>query len=192
MWRAASSLGAIPMLPAPLQFIIAMVAYAINKGMARRVDYLREEVLVLKEALSVATGKTRIDLSANQRRRLALKGKELTAEERTACCQIVRRETILARTVQKPIAADSRMIRRQTAGLKMWRATSRLGAITMPVASRRTAQLLPPRPACGAATAFRTSRGRPSREGEPLRRPAAIQAVSSLLPAAPPRFRRVA
>jgi hypothetical protein len=31
-----------------------------------------------------------------QRRRLALKGKELTAEERRVCCQIVRTETILA------------------------------------------------------------------------------------------------
>jgi hypothetical protein len=50
-------------------------------------------VLVLKEALATATGKTRIHLSAEQRRRLALKGKELTAEERRACCQIVRPET---------------------------------------------------------------------------------------------------
>jgi hypothetical protein len=71
-------LGAIPMLPVTLQFVVAMIAYAINDRMARRVDYLREEVLVLKEALAAATGKTRIDLSAEQRRRLALKGKELT------------------------------------------------------------------------------------------------------------------
>jgi hypothetical protein len=84
------------MLPAPLQFIIAMVAYAINQRMARQLDYLREEVLVLKEALAAATGKTRIDFSAAQRRRLALKGKELTAEERRACCQIVCPATVLA------------------------------------------------------------------------------------------------
>jgi len=84
------------MLPATLQFIIAMIAYAINERMARRVDYLQEEVRVLNEALAAATGKTRIDLSAEQRRRLALKGKELTADERRACCQIVRPETILA------------------------------------------------------------------------------------------------
>jgi putative transposase len=84
------------MLPVTLQFIVAMIAYAINERMARRVDYLREEVLVLKEALALATGKPRIELSAEQRRRLALKGKELTAEERRACCQIVRPETILA------------------------------------------------------------------------------------------------
>ncbi|HXN31193.1 MAG TPA: integrase core domain-containing protein [Polyangiaceae bacterium] len=84
------------MLPATLQFIIAMVAHAINERMARRVDYLHEEVRVLKEALAAATGKIRIDFTAEQRRRLALKGKQLTAEERRACCQIVRPETILA------------------------------------------------------------------------------------------------
>jgi hypothetical protein len=63
------------MLPAPLQFIIAMVAYAINQRMARQLDYLREEVRVLKEALAAAIGKTWIDFSAEQRRRLARKGK---------------------------------------------------------------------------------------------------------------------
>jgi hypothetical protein len=45
------------MLPVTLQFIIAMVAYALNERMARRVDYLQEEVWVLKEALAAATGK---------------------------------------------------------------------------------------------------------------------------------------
>jgi putative transposase len=84
------------MLPAPVQFIITMIAYAINQRMARRVDYLREEVRVLKEALATATGKTRIDFSPEQRRRLALKGKDLTAKERRACCQVVRPATILA------------------------------------------------------------------------------------------------
>ena len=84
------------MLPAPFQFIIAMIAYAINQRMVRRIDYLQEEVRVLKEALAAATGKMRIDFSPEQRRRLALKGKELTAEERRACCEIVRPATILA------------------------------------------------------------------------------------------------
>jgi hypothetical protein len=55
------------MLPVTLQFIIATIAYAINERMARRVDYLQEEVRVLKEALAAATGKTRIDFSAEQR-----------------------------------------------------------------------------------------------------------------------------
>jgi hypothetical protein len=68
--------GPDPMLPATLQDVIAMVAYAINERMARRVDYLQEEVRVLKEALATATGKTRIAFTPEQRRRLALKGKD--------------------------------------------------------------------------------------------------------------------
>jgi hypothetical protein len=43
------------MLPAPLQFIVAMIAYAINQRMARQLDYLQEEVRVLKEALAAAS-----------------------------------------------------------------------------------------------------------------------------------------
>ena len=65
------------MLPVPFQFIIAMIVYAINERTARRIDYLQEEVRVLKETLATATGKKRIDFSAEQRRRLALKGKAL-------------------------------------------------------------------------------------------------------------------
>jgi transposase len=85
-----------PMLPAALQFLIAMVAHALNERMARRIEYLLEEVRVLREALVTATGKTRIDFTSEQRRRLAIKGKALTAEERRVCCQVVRPETILA------------------------------------------------------------------------------------------------
>jgi hypothetical protein len=48
------------MLPAALQFLIAMVAHAVNARMARGVDYLLEEVRVLREALATATSKTRI------------------------------------------------------------------------------------------------------------------------------------
>ena len=83
------------MLPSTFQFVIEMIAYAINQRMARRVEYLQEEVRVLKELLAAATGTTRLDLNAEQRRRLALKGKELNTEERRTCCQIVRPETIL-------------------------------------------------------------------------------------------------
>src|SRR5262249_28104497 len=83
------------MLPVTVQFIIAMLAHAINERMARRVEYLQEEVRVLKEALVVATGKTRIAFTSEQRRRLALKGKALTPVERTACCQVVRSDTLL-------------------------------------------------------------------------------------------------
>ena len=66
---AATSDNLRPMLPVTLQFIIAMIAYAMNERMARRVDYLQEEVRVLKEALATATGKKRIDFTAEQRQR---------------------------------------------------------------------------------------------------------------------------
>ena len=45
------------MLPLPLQFIIAMVAYAINKQMARRIECLLEEVRVLREVYTETTGR---------------------------------------------------------------------------------------------------------------------------------------
>jgi hypothetical protein len=86
----------VPMLPVTVGFLIALVAHAINERMARRVDYLLEEVRVLKESLRAATGTTRIRFSPEQRQRLARKGKLLTPEERRSCCQIVRPETILA------------------------------------------------------------------------------------------------
>ena len=83
------------MLPVPLQFLLAMLAHAINERMARRVEYLQEEVRVLKELLVAETGTTRMAFTTEQRRRLAIKGKALTPEERRASCQIVRPETIL-------------------------------------------------------------------------------------------------
>ena len=63
--------------------------------MARRVQYLQEEVRVLREILLAKTGRPRIAFTDDQRRRLALKGKALTPEERSACCQIVRPDTLL-------------------------------------------------------------------------------------------------
>ena len=93
--RDLGNVAPVPMLPMTVQFLVAMVAHAINERMARRVDYLLEEVRVLKEALG-ATGTTRIRFTPEQRRRLARKGKQLTPEERRACCQIVQPETILA------------------------------------------------------------------------------------------------
>lgn len=84
------------MLPRPLQFIIALVAYAINKQMARRIEYLLEEVRVLREVYAETTGRERISFTDEQRRRLAVKGKALTPEEREGCCQVVRPGTILA------------------------------------------------------------------------------------------------
>ena len=83
------------MFPLPIQFLIATIAYAINERMAKKLEYAQEEVRALKEALTAATGTTRIRFTDEQRRRLALKGKELTPKERAYCCQIVRPETIL-------------------------------------------------------------------------------------------------
>jgi hypothetical protein len=74
------------MLPVTLQFIIAMFAHAINEQMARRVEYLQEEIHVLKERLAAETGSTRMAFTPAQRRRLAIKGKALTPEERRDCC----------------------------------------------------------------------------------------------------------
>jgi len=83
------------MLPVTVQFIVAMLAFARGERMARKADYLREENRVLKEALRAATGKPRIPLTNEQRRRLATKGKALTPQEREEFCQIVRPSTIL-------------------------------------------------------------------------------------------------
>ena len=83
------------MLPVTVQFLVAMLAYGLNERMVRKVEYLREENRVLKEALQAATGKNQIPLTNEQRRRLATKGKALTPTEREECCQIVRPSTIL-------------------------------------------------------------------------------------------------
>jgi putative transposase len=83
------------MLPVTFQFLIAMIAYAINERMARKLDYVQEEVRVLKEALLNATGTKRIAFTAEQRQHLAIKGKALTPDERQGCCQLVQPATIL-------------------------------------------------------------------------------------------------
>lgn len=58
-----------------------MVKHAFNERMARRVEYLQEEVRVLRQALTIATGKSRILFTPEQRRRLAIIGKALTRLE---------------------------------------------------------------------------------------------------------------
>ncbi len=50
--------------------------------MARRLDYVQEEVRVLREALLTATGKTRIAFTVEHRQRLAIKGRAPTPDER--------------------------------------------------------------------------------------------------------------
>jgi hypothetical protein len=49
-WRGKMSTCAPPMLPVTFQFLIAMIAYAINERMARRLDYVQEEARALKDA----------------------------------------------------------------------------------------------------------------------------------------------
>jgi hypothetical protein len=84
-----------PMLPTTLQFLITMIACAINERMQRKLDYTQEEVRVLKEMLAAMTGSGRMSFTADQRRRLAVVGKALSPEERKKCCQIVKPGTIL-------------------------------------------------------------------------------------------------
>jgi hypothetical protein len=52
-------------------------------------------VRVLREMLLTKTARPRITFTDDQRLRLALKGKALTPEERSSCCQIVRPDTLL-------------------------------------------------------------------------------------------------
>lgn len=49
------------MLPAAaLQFLIAMIACAINERLQRKLDYTQEEVRVLKEIVAAPTGNGRL------------------------------------------------------------------------------------------------------------------------------------
>jgi hypothetical protein len=83
------------MLPATLQFLIAMIAHTINERMQRKLDYPQEDVRFLKDILVALTGSQRISFTADQRRRPAVAGKALSPEERKKCCQIVKPGTIL-------------------------------------------------------------------------------------------------
>jgi hypothetical protein len=73
-----------------------MIACAINERLQRELDYVQEEVRVLREAVEAAPGSERIAFTADQRRRLTVAGKELTPDERQKCCQIVKPETLPA------------------------------------------------------------------------------------------------
>ena len=83
------------MLPATLQFLITMIACAINERMQRKLDYTQEEVRVLKEIVAALTGNGRLSFTADQRRRLAVAGKALSPAERKKCCRLVKPGTIL-------------------------------------------------------------------------------------------------
>ena len=54
------------MVPATLQFLVAMIACAINERMQRKLDYTQEEVRVLKEIFAALTGNGRMDFCEEQ------------------------------------------------------------------------------------------------------------------------------
>jgi transposase len=83
------------MLPSTLQFLIVMIGCAINERLQKALDYKSEEVVILKQILREVTKKERIDFTEDQRARLALLGKALTAKERREYCEIVKPRTIL-------------------------------------------------------------------------------------------------
>jgi hypothetical protein len=83
-------------LPPTLQFLIVMIAFAINDRLRRKLDYVEEERRILREQLDTANGGKKLSFTARQRRRLAKAGKLLTPEERRQCCQPVKPATILA------------------------------------------------------------------------------------------------
>ena len=78
------------MLPMTLQFLIVMIASAINDRLQRKLDYVEEERRILKKQLAELTGGRRLSFTAQQRRRLAEAGKLLTPDERRKCGQLVK------------------------------------------------------------------------------------------------------
>src|SRR5450631_794926 len=84
------------MLPMTLQFIIVMIATAINDRLQRKLDYVDEERRILREQLDAGRGGKKIVFTAEQRRRLASAGKLLTPDERRKCCCLVRPATVSA------------------------------------------------------------------------------------------------
>jgi putative transposase len=84
------------MLPMTLQFLIVMIASALNDRLQRKLDYVEEERRVLREQLEAGTGGKKLSFTAAQRRRLAEAGKLLTPAERRSCCRLVKPATILA------------------------------------------------------------------------------------------------
>ncbi len=72
-------LGLEPVLPSALQFLIVMLACSLNERMQKALDYKSAEVIILKRILQEVTGKQRIDFTEEQRTRLALFGKAVTA-----------------------------------------------------------------------------------------------------------------
>ena len=70
------------MLPATLQFLIVMIASAINDRLQRKLDYVKEERRILWEKVEALTGGKKISFTAQQRRRLAEAPREPAFQKR--------------------------------------------------------------------------------------------------------------
>ena len=66
------------MLGPVFEFLVAMLACTLNERMQKKLDYSQQEIKVLKEIIEKLTGKKRIPINDEQRRRLAVLGKDLT------------------------------------------------------------------------------------------------------------------
>jgi|GEM_PF-6624867 len=74
------------MLPATLQFLIVLIAFAIDDRLQRKLDFVKEEMRVLWEQLHAAAGGEKLSFTTNQRRRLAEAGNLLEPDGRQKRC----------------------------------------------------------------------------------------------------------
>ena len=74
-----------------LQFLVLTVAGWVNRHQEGLIDYLREENRVLREQL----GPRPLRLTDDQRRRLAVRGKQLGRRALTQVARVVTPDTIL-------------------------------------------------------------------------------------------------
>ena len=84
------------MVGSVLDFLVVTLACTLNERMQKKLDFAQQEVRVLKDVVATLTGSHRIPLNDDQRRQLAIAGKDLTAKERSEVCEIVKPATILA------------------------------------------------------------------------------------------------
>ena len=96
----------------PWHLLLTVLAGAVHEEQQQVIEYLRAENQVLKEKL----GKKRIILNADQRRRLAVKGKVLGRKTLSAIASIVTPDTILRWHRQLVVAKHDFSDRRKRSG----------------------------------------------------------------------------